>query len=157
MRNALAGGFSPTAPTGPSPTVHEILSRPLSFTARYIRALTNSVTQRHVEALMDVIAPIRDKRSISLDLKSLAPLSVWVTSHREADTSGFDFGFGRPLTHRCLWGGDLNNGLVTVYPAICSDRPDEGWSISIVMERDLVSGLLEDEEWTEFFEYRGVD
>lgn len=156
MRNALAGGFSPTAPVRP-PTVDELVSRPLAATAAYVRALTSSVTAAHVEGLMGVIAPIRDKRTISLDLKSLAPLSIWVTSHREADPSGYDFGFGKPKTHRCFWAGDMNNGLVTVYPAISTDRPDEGWSISICMEKELVPKLLEDPEWTRFIEYRGID
>lgn len=157
MRNALAGGFSPTAPIKQL-TVDEIVAADsLPVVAAYIRALTNSVTQEHVEALMGIIAPIRDKRSISLDLKSLAPLSIWVTSHREADPSGYDFGFGKPKTHRCLWGGDLNNGLVTVYPAVSTDRPDEGVSVTICLEKDLVPKLLEDPEWSRFVEYRGVD
>lgn len=158
MRNAVAGGFSPSAPVTPL-TVDEIASaeKPLSGVAAYIRALTDSVTQAHVEGLMGVIALIRDKRSISLNLKSLGPLAVWITSHREADPSHYDSGFGRPKTHRLLWGGDLDNGLVTIYPAIATDRPDEGWSIGIVMEKELVPKLLEDAEWTDFAQCRSVE
>lgn len=158
LRNARAGGFSLTAPVTQL-TVNEIASpeTPLSKVAAYIRALTDSVTHAHVEGLMGVNAPIRDKRSISLDLKSLAPLSVWITPHREADPSGYDFGFGKPKTHRCLWGGNLNNGLVTIYPAIATDRPDEGSSISIVMEKDLVTAIVQDPEWTRFVQYRNSE
>ncbi|KAI7778621.1 hypothetical protein LA080_001951 [Diaporthe eres] len=111
-----------------------------------------------MEALVEAIAPIRDKRSIGLRADALPPMSTWVTDHRPADVGGLDFGFGRPITHRHLWGEHLSAGLVLIYaPGSSSSDPDEGFTFTVTIEKQLVSKLVRDPEWSEYFEYRGID
>ncbi|KAH9893055.1 hypothetical protein F4778DRAFT_795065 [Xylariomycetidae sp. FL2044] len=158
MRNVVAGAFSPTAPVA-APTAGEVISEaPLARLAAYIRALTDSCTEAHFEALVSLIAPVRDKRGISLRVDAEPPMSVFVTDHRSGDITAFDFGFGRPLTYRHFWGDLISAGLVLVYAPIRKpDDPDEGCMFTVTMEKELVPKLLEDPEWSEYFEYRGVD
>lgn len=161
MRNVLCGAFGDTAPVA-RPTLAEVIAPedeyPLSKLAGYIRRLTESCTQDHMEALIEAIAPIRDKRSISLRVDALPPMSIWVTDHRPADVSGMDFGFSRPITHRHLWGEHLSAGLVLVYPPRSSPSDlDEGFIFTITVEKELVSKLIQEPEWAEYFEYRGID
>jgi hypothetical protein len=47
-----------------------------------------------------------------------------------------------------------------VFPARTNGAPageDEGNEFLIGFEKELVAGLLEDEEWGRWFEFRGVD
>lgn len=161
MRNVLCGALGDTAPV-PRPSLAEVIASeeeyPLSKLAGYIRGLTESCTQEHMETLIEAIAPVRDKRSMSLRVDALPPMSVWVADHRPADVGGLDFGFGRPVTHRHLWGEHLSAGLVLIYPpkSLSSD-PDEGFIFTVRVEKELVSKLIEDPEWSEYFEFRGID
>lgn len=161
MRNVVCGAFGDTAPV-PCPTLAEVIAPedeyPLSNLAGSIRRLTDSCTQEHMEALMESIAPIHDKRSISLRVDALPPMSIWVTDHRPADVGGLDFGFGRPITHRHLWGENLSAGLVLIYPSRSSSSDlDEGFTFTVTVEKELVSKLIQEPEWSEYFEYRGRD
>ncbi|GJC85391.1 trichothecene 3-O-acetyltransferase tri101 [Colletotrichum liriopes] len=158
MRNAVAGAFSDTAPVPPLAAGDVISDAPLSKLAGYIRALTESCTEQHVERLIELLAPIRDKRTISLRVDAHPPMSMFVTDHRSADVSGFDFGFAKPITYRHLWGNMVTAGVVLVYAPIQSPgNPDEGFMFAITMEKDLVPKLRESSEWSDYFEYRGVD
>ncbi|KAK1988360.1 transferase [Colletotrichum cereale] len=158
MRNAVAGAFSDMAPVSPL-TAKEIISdAPLSKLAGYIRALTESCNEEHLQRLIDFIAPIRDKRTISLRVDSHPPMSMFVTDHRAADVSSFDFGFAKPITYRHLWGNLVTAGVVLIYAPIKSlINKDEGVTFAITMEKDLVPKLMESSEWTDYFEYRGID
>lgn len=74
--------------------------------------------------------------------------------------SSCDFGFGFPLTHRFLTGDDISANMTLVYPATRSSKEsdsDEGNIWSITMEKAVVPALLNDVEWSRYFEYRGVD
>ena len=123
LRNVLCGAFGDSAPV-PRLTAKDLIAPeheyPLSELALYIRKLTNSCDQKHMEALLESIAPLLDKRSVSLSLEALPPMSVWVTDHRTADVGGLDFGFGKPITYRHLWGEHLSPGLILVYAPIKS-------------------------------------
>lgn len=111
-----------------------------------------------METLLKAIAPIRDKRSISLSLDTLPPMSIWVTDHRCADVGGLDFGFGNPITYRHLWGEHLSPGLILIYAPITSaSNPDEGFIFTVTMEKELVPKLLQDPDWTNYFQYLGED
>lgn len=164
IRNMLAGGFSEVAGI-PMPTIGELAAAdsevPLSRLACYVRQLTNSVTQKHIEGLLEYIATLKDQRSISFNLMSKPPMAFFVTDHRPADVSGCDFGFGSPITHRFLTGDDISANMILVYPpARDSDGftgSDEGPMWAITMEEAVVPNLLADKEWAEFFEYRGID
>lgn len=160
MRNVLCGAFGDTAPVT-QPNIAQVLGKddyPLSKLAYYVRQLTNSCTPEHMEDLIDMIAPIRDKRSISLRVDALPPMSLWVTDHRSGDVGGLDFGFGQPITYRHLWGEHITPGLALIYaPIHSSSNPDEGCTFSVTVEEELVPKLLEDPDWTEYFEFRGLD
>ncbi|TDZ27509.1 Trichothecene 3-O-acetyltransferase [Colletotrichum sidae] len=159
MRNVVAGAFSDTAPV-PALTVADVVSdAPLSKLAGYIRALTESCDEQHLGLLIDLIAPIRDKRTISLRVDAHPPMSMFVTDHRPADVSAFDFGFAKPITHRHVWGDLVTAGVVLIYPPVGSAAAaaDEGCTFAITMEKELVPKLVEDAEWTKYFEYRGID
>lgn len=173
MRNIVAGAFSHAAPVkfldnpsitetsdGPAPpTIAQVISdAPLFELSSYIRQLTNSCTEEHLEVLLDMIAPIRDKRSISLRVDSYEPMSMFVTDHRPGDIGDFDFGFAKPITYRHLWGSLITAGLILIYAPIRSAAdPDEGCMFTITMEKELVPKLLEEPEWADYFEYRGLD
>ncbi|KAF3761878.1 hypothetical protein M406DRAFT_342569 [Cryphonectria parasitica EP155] len=160
-RNMAVGGFSDApGPGGPSlPTIGDLAhDAPLAALAQYVRRLTSSVTQAHVEALLAWIATLRDKQSASFNLMSKPPMTLFVTDHRAADVSGCDFGFGRPVVHRFLTGGDVSANMTLVYPpAAAAAEEEEGliWCISV--EEDIVPTLLADKEFGKFFEYRGLD
>lgn len=160
IRNMLAGAFSEVAGF-PLPTVQATAeTAPLSELALFIRRMTDSVTQRHIEGLLDYIATLRDQQSVSFNLMSKPPMSFFVTDHRPADVTACDFGFGTPLTHRFLTGDELSANMTLVYPATQSSHApdsDEGTIWSITVEKAIVPALLKDPEWCEFFEYRGID
>ncbi|KAK8016588.1 hypothetical protein PG993_014777 [Apiospora rasikravindrae] len=98
MHNCLVGSFSDTLPVAAQPTAGEVLSNevPLSRLAGFIRAMTENCTEEHLWGLIEAIAPIRDKRNISIRIDGKPPMSIFVTDHRPADISGHDFGFGKP-------------------------------------------------------------
>lgn len=167
MRNVLCGAFGDSAPVRPRPTYAATLgaqgtgeeeAAPLSELAQYIRGLTESCTAAQMQALMEAIAPVRDKRAVSLRVDALPPLSVWVTDHRAGDVGGLDFGFGTPVTYRHLWGREVTPGLVLIYaPIRSSPGPDEGFTFTVTLEEVLVLSLLADPEWSSYFEYKGTD
>lgn len=164
IRNMLAGAFSEVSTHVVMPTVREAAAPddvvPLGRLALYIRQMTDSVTQQHIETLLDYIATLRDQQSVSFNLMSKPPMSFFVTDHRPADVTGCDFGFGSPLTHRFLTGDDISANMTLVYPATRSSNSsdsDQGTIWSITVEQDIVPALLNDPEWCEFFEYRGID
>ncbi|KAK7740745.1 hypothetical protein SLS53_005213 [Cytospora paraplurivora] len=163
IRNMLTGGFSDASPL-PIPTVGEVASGavPLSTPAGYVRRLTDSITQAGVERALEYIATLRDQQSVSFNLMSKPPMAFFVTDHRPADVAGCDFGFGAPITHRFLTGDSISPNMTLVYPPARKaggggGDDDEGTVWSITLEKDLVPKLLEDREWSEYFEYRGVD
>lgn len=160
VRNVIAGAFSDTAPNLPSLTVGEVISEdvPISKLAGYIRTLTESCNEQHFKGLIDLVAPVRDKRALSIRVDAHPPMSMFVTDHRSADVSGFDFGFAKPITYRHLWGEHKTAGVIVIYAPVPSRaNPDEGCMFTITMEKDLVSKLIETPEWTDYFEYRGID
>lgn len=164
IRNMLAGGFSEVATQVKMPSVREVVGAedeaPLARLAQYVRQITDSVTQKHVEGLLEYIAMLRDQQSVSFNLMSKPPMSFFVTDHRPADVSSCDFGFGFPLTHRFLTGDDISLNMTLVYPATRSCKEsdgDEGTIWSITMEKAVVPALLNDVEWSRYFEYRGID
>ncbi|KAJ4387462.1 hypothetical protein N0V93_008054 [Gnomoniopsis smithogilvyi] len=158
VRNVIAGAFSDTAPVQPLTAAEIISDAPLSKLAVYIRKLTESCNEAHFLGLIDLIAPIRDKRALAHSPDAHPPMSMFITDHRSADVSNFDFGFAKPITYRHLWGDVNTAGVIVIYAPIKSRaNPDEGWMFTINMEKELVSKLTETEEWTKYFEYRGID
>ncbi|KAL4792604.1 transferase [Aspergillus venezuelensis] len=142
----------------PNPTISEIITDwPLSKLASYIRSLTNSVTQEALDATLTMVSMVRDKSALNFRIDSQPPMSIIMTDHRDASITAADFGFGRPITYRHLL-DCVTNGVIVVYPPRATDGDgDEGCEFSIFYERDLARTLIEDVEFGEFFEFRGVD
>lgn len=111
----------------------------------------------YVDHLLAMVAPIRDKRTISLRLDSYPPMSMLMTDHRPADVGSFDFGFGKPITYRHLFGGFSTAGAVVMYAPVRSADPDEGCVFTVTMEKELVGKMRAMPEFSNIFEYRGVD
>ncbi|TLD04262.1 uncharacterized protein PgNI_12098 [Pyricularia grisea] len=157
MRNALGCATSDTSPVPPLTVAEMVDEAPLSKLTSYIRALTNSCDNEHIDKLLNKVAPVRDKSTISLRLDSYPPISMFVTDYRPADVSNFDFGFGKPIIYRHLFGGFSTEGVIIIYPPIRSTNPDEGYVFSVTIEKELVGKMIEMREFCEFFEYRGVN
>ncbi|KAL4907060.1 hypothetical protein BDW74DRAFT_176663 [Aspergillus multicolor] len=165
-------------------TVEEVVeTAPLSRLALYIRHLTNTATQSRLQTTLQSIAPIRDKSALFLRTDSFPPLSNFVTDWRAARPCDADFGFGTVHAFRFPFPfGTVTPGLTVVYPPrddgglktyaaerAASRQPqfgqlevdyskteDEGNEFVISVEREIVEGLLADEEWSAFFEFRGL-
>ncbi|KIA75373.1 hypothetical protein HK57_00156 [Aspergillus ustus] len=155
--NVMSGGISATAPVT-APTISEVISAwPFWKLAAYIRALTNSVTQESLDTLLDMVAMVRDKSALNIRIDSHPPMSILQTDHRDANITGADFGFAAPLTYRHLT-DRVTNGVIVIYPPrVNAENPDEGCEFTIFYEMDLAQTLIDDPEWNEYFEYRGVD
>ena len=162
QRNVISKAASDAGPV-PAPTVAELVSDwPLWKVASYIRQLTNSATQEKLDKTLDFIATVRDKVSVNVRVDSKPPLSIQQTDHREVNVSAADFGFARPFMYRHL-SDFITEGLILVYPPRSSgsssadDDSDEGYEFSITYEDHLAQALIEDPEWSRYFEYRGIE
>ncbi|KAI0172081.1 transferase [Hypoxylon sp. FL1284] len=146
-----------TAPV-PQPTAAEVVAEwPLWRLASYVRQITNSVTPEFVDAALEAVAPVRDKTVITGRLSSHPPLSLLTTDHRDANITAADFGFGRPETYRHFW-GDISIGIMTTYPPrLAPPGSDEGCEFTIMYEKAFAQALIDDPEWSRYFEYRGID
>ncbi|KAK4243326.1 hypothetical protein C7999DRAFT_18305 [Corynascus novoguineensis] len=157
QHNVMFVALSSTAPV-PPPTFDEVLHAPLSRLASYVRRLTNSVTQENLDVTLgQVVARVRDKTSLNIRSDSYPPMSILQTDHRDADIVSADFGFARPLTYRHML-GRVTEGIIIIYPTRNADpASDEGPEFSIVYEKHLAKGLINDAEFAKYFDYRGVD
>ncbi|KAF9890841.1 hypothetical protein FE257_005412 [Aspergillus nanangensis] len=82
---------------------------------------------------------------------------LMVTDHQDVHITGAEFGFATPVSYRQLL-GCVTEGVVIVYPPrTTAEGSDEGCEFSIAYEKRLARTLIEDPEWCEYFEYRGVD
>lgn len=157
QRNVMTGAMSSTAPVT-APTAAEVISEwPLPKLASYVRQLTNSITQEGLDQMLDIVAAVRDKSALNLRIDSHPPMSWLQTDHRDANITGADFGFAKPLTYRHLI-DRLTNGVTIIYPSRDpSPESDEGPEFSISYETGLKEALIKDPKWNKYFEYRGVD
>ncbi|KAK1998374.1 acyltransferase [Colletotrichum falcatum] len=140
------------------PTVSELISEwPFWKVARYIRQLTDSVTQERLDVALTMAAMIRDKSSLSIRPHAGPPMAVGQTDQRSAEITTADFGFAKPATYRYLV-GEATNNLIFVYPSRDpSPESDEGSEFVIMYETDLAQALIDDPIWNQFFEYRGIN
>jgi hypothetical protein len=104
-----------------------------------------------------MVAMVRDKSTLNIRIDAQPPMSILQTDHRDANITGADFGFGSPITYRHLL-DRVTNGVIVIYPPrMNTGNPDEGCEFAIFYEEDLAQTLIDDPEWNEYFEYRGVD
>lgn len=143
----------------PQPTMGEVISGwPLWRLARYVRAVTEAVTEESLLATLAAVAPVENKYDLSTRLDTFPPMSMVVTDWREADVCSSSFGFGKPVAYRHL-SDRIVDGVVIVYPPT-REGPggeDEGIEVQFAFERELMQELVDDEEWRRYFEFRGVD
>ncbi|KAF1848165.1 uncharacterized protein K460DRAFT_308124 [Cucurbitaria berberidis CBS 394.84] len=139
-------------------TLAEIISdAPLSKLASYTRQMTNSVTSDMLQGMLQKFAPVRNKQDLSINVDSFPPMSILLTDWRDANICSFDFGFAEPTAYRHLFGG-VPLCLALVYPPHKGPAgDDEGMEIQFTFETELVQQLLNDPEWSKYFEFRGVD
>ncbi|KAE8374234.1 transferase [Aspergillus bertholletiae] len=155
--NIMYAALSSTAPV-PQPTLAEVISEwPFPKVASYIRQLTNSVTEENLSQTLDMVATIRDKAALNVRINSYPPMSILQTDHRDANITAADFGFVSPVTYRHLL-DCITEGVIIIYPPrTVGPDSDEGCEFAISYEKRLAQELIDDPEWNEFFEYRGVD
>ncbi|RSL88645.1 hypothetical protein CEP51_001576 [Fusarium floridanum] len=153
--------FAPmsTMSTIPQVTSAEIISEaPLSKLASYSRQMTNSVTDEMLAGVMQMLAPIRNKSDLSVRVNSFPPMTLVVTDWRDADVCKADFGFAKPTAFRHLFGKELSENIVMVYaPRNGPAGDDEGIEVQFAFEKELTQQLINDAEWSKYFEFRGVD
>lgn len=153
---------------------------PLWKLATYIRQVTNTCgTQEYLSATLDMTSAVRNTKDLSVRVDSLPPMTVAVTDWRDAaGVTQTNFGgnlLGEPKAFRHLMGDVLSEGLVIVYPPRSRPRAgkdgnaigeyeeereqedDEGIELVFAFEKELSDGLLGDETWRRYFEFRGVD
>ncbi len=157
--------YGPQAPAGIlHPTVNDVaFAWPVAQLARYVRTMTEATgTKEGVERMVDEFSRVKDKTSMFTDVHNLPALNVFLTDHRgvgmvEVDDSspGAKFGFGKVVGYRHIW-GRANAGVTVVYEPRAGGE-DEGIEITVAVETVVGRELVEDPEWTEWFEYRGVD
>ncbi|KAF3799582.1 hypothetical protein GCG54_00002285 [Colletotrichum gloeosporioides] len=146
------------SPPVEQPTAEELISEwPLWKAARYIRQLTDSVTQEGLDKMLEQVALVREKATMNIRIDSFPPMSILHTDHRDANIVSADFGFRKPSGYRHLM-DQVTQGVVVIYPPRDpSLESDEGPEFAISFERDLAHLLLGGPEFNEYFEYRGVD
>lgn len=142
----------------PQLTTRDIISEaPLSKLATYTRQMTDGVTGELLDMALGMLAPVRNKKDLSVRVNSFPPMSLVITDWRDADVCTADFGWGRPTAFRHLF-DTVTEGLVIVYPPRNGPAgEDEGIELQVAFEEELVEKLLADEEWNKYFEFRGVD
>lgn len=157
QHNVVAVALSTQAPV-PQLTAAEIISdAPLSKLAWFIRQLTTSTTQESLDKTLDAVAPVRDKSTLFLRCDSFAPMYSFTTDWRDANVAGADFGFAKPYAFRFPM-NYVTPGLQIIYPPRSDDpASDEGPELCIGFEKELTKELLEDAEWSKYFEFRGID
>ncbi|KAK3351330.1 hypothetical protein B0H65DRAFT_506757 [Neurospora tetraspora] len=129
----------------------------LSRLATYIRQMTDSVTPEALDTALEMVNIVSNKADLGLSVDGTPPMSIMTTDHRDCHFGDVSFGFGTPLAYRLLadW---IMNGLVLFYPPRdLSPESDEGVEFIVYYEKTLVKALIEDPEWCEFMEYRGVE
>lgn len=94
---------------------------------------------------------LRHKTTLSLRTDSFPPMTNFTTEWRDTRPCDADFGFAFQHRHRGPDGG-LSGAHQWGPPG-----NDEGNEFSISFEKELAQSLMEDPEWNQYFEFRGVD
>ncbi|KAK7737434.1 hypothetical protein SLS53_006507 [Cytospora paraplurivora] len=157
QHNVMSAATSNAAPVE-QPNAGEVISGwPLWRLARYVREMTNSVTEENLSQTLDMVARVHDKTSLNIQIDANPPLSILLTDHRDARIIETDWGFARPTTYRHVI-DNVTIGVIVIYPPRDpSPESDEGPEFAIFYEKELAQTLIEDLEWNRYFEYRGVD
>jgi hypothetical protein len=142
----------------PELTIDEIVSTaPLSALALYTRAMTESVTRSMLDTSLLAASNVSNKSALSIRVDSFPQLSLLWADWRAGAYVSLDFGFGKMEAYRHLFGG-VPVCQAVVYPERVGPRgEDEGMEIMFSCEREISRDVVEDGEWREYMEFRGVD
>jgi hypothetical protein len=158
MQFNTAFDISSIMSTVPQLTLAEVISEaPLSKLASYMRQLTEEVTPEMLSATLQKVAHVRNKHDLSISVDSFPPLAMLVSDWRVAEISTYDFGFAEPIAWRHLFGGVPLCQVVVYAPRKGPARDDEGMEVQLTFETEIVQQLVNDPEWSKYFEYRGID
>lgn len=140
-------------------TLAEIISDvPLSKLASYTREMTESVTQDMLDRKLQAFTNVRNKQDLSIHLDAFPPMAMLVSDWRYSNVSTFDWGFAEPPTaYRHLFGGVPLCQVIVYPPHKGPAGDDEGMEVQLTFETELVPQLLRDPNWSNYFEFRGVD
>ncbi|KAM0193142.1 hypothetical protein ACHAPI_007872 [Fusarium lateritium] len=142
----------------PQLTLAEIISEvPLSKLAMYTRQVMESVNHDMLTAVLEKVASVRNKQDLSINVDSFQPMSLLTSDWRKADFCAMDFGFAKPTAHRHLFGGVPLSQVVVFPPRVGPAGDDEGIEVQLTIETEIMSKLINDAEWSRYFEFRGVD
>jgi hypothetical protein len=142
----------------PQLTLAEVISEaPLYKLASYTRQMTESVTIDMLASALQNVAHVRNKQDLSINLDSFPPMSLLVSDWRHANLSTLDFGFAEPTAYRHLFGGVPLCQAIVYPPHKGPAGDDEGPEIQVTFETELVQQLVNDPEWSKYFEFRGVE
>ncbi|KAL6704173.1 hypothetical protein ACN47E_008733 [Coniothyrium glycines] len=146
--------------TSPVPqlTLREIISEvPLSTLAVYTRQMTDSVTVDMLFERLKQLSRIKNKQELSIHVDSFPPMSLLVSDWRYADMSTLDFGFAQPTAWRHLFGGVPLSQAIIYPPHKGPSGDEEGCEVQFTVETEVVPQVLNDPDWSKYFEFRGVD
>lgn len=153
QHNVIGVAISSQAPVAQL-TVAEIISdAPLSKLAWFIRQMTNSTTQENLDKALTAASLVKDKGALNLRCDSFPPMYNFTTDWRDVDAAGADFGFAKPRAFRHPL-NFVTPGMKVIFPP---RSDDEGPEFLLGIEKELVQKLVEDEEWSSYFEFRGID
>ncbi|KAH6658090.1 transferase family-domain-containing protein [Truncatella angustata] len=156
--NIMSGVMSAMS-KGPlrQPTTAEVISdSSLSELALFIRQLTNGVTQEDLDKRLDMVATFRDKTNLFFRTDVVSPMSIFMTDWRATDIAAADFGLAKPVAFR-HHSEMVTRCIVQVYPPRAgTDGSEDRYDFAVTYEKDLAKDLIEDPEWSAYFEYRGL-
>lgn len=158
MQGSIQFDISSASSPLPQPTLAEVISEvPLANLASYIRQLTQSVTTDMLSETLQKMANVRNKADLSISVDAMPPMALYITDWRPAKIPTFDFGFAEPLAYRHVFGVVVGGQCIVYPPRKGPAGEDEGIELQVTFEEELVPQLVNDPEWSRYFEFRGVD
>ncbi|KAH8121206.1 acyltransferase [Trichoderma asperelloides] len=154
--NVLAAGLS-RHQKYPLTLADVISDSSLSQIATYIRAITDSVSEKSLDDTVARFAKIRDKSNLDVPLDSLPPMSFTTTDWRNFRLCDNDFGIGQPMAYRNLTDTVVENMIVMYPPHKGNGGKNQGVEVVLPFEKQSVDLLINDPIMKEYFEFRGIE
>lgn len=153
--NCWARGVSSNLPSYDQLTLSQVSSEsPLSQIATVVRKTTNSVTHRDVQSILSSVALKEPGSVMQTNPITSHRMAVGVTDWRNTRLCDTDFGLNKPAAFRRLT--SRTHGMtVVVYPSQNYGEDPRGIDFDLLVEPDIVPGLLNDNDLSQWFEYLG--
>ncbi|OTA36240.1 hypothetical protein BTJ68_05434 [Hortaea werneckii EXF-2000] len=138
--------------------IGDLVAAPIPEVARKVRDSINSITPQYVRELPEWIAGLKDKRWISINMKSFLGMDLAGTSWQAMQCyQKHDFGFG--LTKAIRFPCPAFEGYCFIYPsraAVKEGADDEGFEVCVCLEKGCQQRLMKDEELLAYAQPRGI-